>query len=100
MTESGYYPPGAEHDIKAPYNQEDLPEKEVEVTISVTLSRTVYVMVKDYQIYIDADEDGIYPTYDFSECDLHKAVNEQIVLPQNLSPCKDWNVDEFEIIRE
>ena len=26
MTESGYYPPGAEHDPNAPWNQEELPE--------------------------------------------------------------------------
>lgn len=26
MTESGFYPPGAEHDPRAPYNQPDTPE--------------------------------------------------------------------------
>ena len=41
MTESGYYPPGAEHDPNAPWNQEELPEREIEVTVSVTLSKSV-----------------------------------------------------------
>ena len=29
MTESGYYPPGAEHDPNAPWNQEDCQDKSV-----------------------------------------------------------------------
>ena len=91
MIESGYYPIGAEFDPKAPYNEQIIPDKEIEVTISVTLSKTVKITVNDYII----DEEGYY---DFSECDLHKAVKEQIKLPQQL--CEDWEVDEFEIIKE
>ena len=91
MIESGYYPIGAEFDPKAPYNEEIIPDKEIEVTISVTLSKTVKITVNDYTI----DEEGYC---DFSECDLHKAVKEQIKLPQQL--CEDWEVDEFEIIKE
>ena len=91
MIETGYYPIGAEFDPKAPYNEEIIPDKEVEVTISVTLSKTVKITVNDYII----DEEGCP---DFSECDLHKAVKEQIKLPQQL--CEDWEVDEFEIIKE
>ena len=91
MIESGYYPIGAEFDPKAPYNEQIIPDKEIEVTISVTLSKTVKITVNDCII----DEEG-YP--DFSECDLHKAVKEQIKLPQQL--CEDWEVDEFEIIKE
>ena len=91
MIESGYYPIGAEFDPKAPYNEEIIPDKEIEVTISVTLSKTVKITVNDYII----DEEGCP---DFSECDLHKAVKEQIKLPQQL--CEDWEVDEFEIIKE
>ena len=125
--ESGYYPPGAEFDPNAPYNQVDYPEREIEVTISVTLSKTVKVMVDDYQVEEDADEDGRYLSYDYSECDLHKAVEDQITLPQDLAvftermfdhdlnlkaagmpkylkgaieDCKDWSVDEMEVILE
>lgn len=125
--ESGYYPPGAEFDPNAPYNQVDYPEREIEVTISVTLSKTVKVMVDDYQVEEDTDEDGRYLSYDYSECDLHKAVEDQITLPQDLAvftermfdhdlnlkaagmpkylkgaieDCKDWSVDEMEVILE
>ena len=109
------------------YEQEDLPSKEVEVTISVTLSKTVKVMVDDYVVEEDADEDGRYLNYDYSDCDLQRAVEEQVVLPQNLAEytenmfnhdlnlkavgmpkylkdaiadCKDWCVDEMEVILE
>lgn len=127
MIESGYYPPGAEFDPRAPWNEVEYPEKEIEVTVSVTLSKTVKVLVNDYNVEEDADEDGRYLSYDFSECDLNKAVEEQVILPQNLAEfterifnkdlnlkaagmpkylkdavedCKDWCVDEMEVILE
>lgn len=115
--ESGYYPPGAEYDPNAPYNQVDLPEKEIEVLVSVTLSKTVKVRVSDYKIAdCGKDEDGDYfESIDYSECDLQGAVKDQIVLPQEAhiyikSNTKEgakahldlmgWNVDEMEVIKE
>ena len=125
--ESGYYPPGAEFNPNAPWNQVDTPDKEIEVTVSVTLSKTVKVNVNDYKIDGGLDEDGPYYEYDYSECDLHKAVEEQVVLPQNLAEytermfnhdlnlkavgmpkylksaledCKGWTVDDFEVVSE
>ena len=117
MTESGYYPPGAEHDPNAPWNQEELPEREIEVTVSVTLSKTVKIKVSDYTITDSGkDEDGDYfEDVDYSDCDLKGAVEEQITLPQNawdyIAPkskkevqaifdLKRWNVDEMEVIPE
>nr|DAO50618.1 MAG TPA: hypothetical protein [Caudoviricetes sp.] len=117
MTESGYYPPGAEHDPNAPWNQEELPEREIEVTVSVTLSKTVKIKVSDYTITDSGkDEDGEYfEDVDYSDCDLKRAVEEQITLPQNawdyIAPkskkevqaifdLKGWNVDEMEVIPE
>lgn len=121
------YPMGADTS-DAPWNQVDLPEREIEVTVSVTLSKTVKVMVDDYKVEVNADEDGMYESYDFSECNLHKAVEEQITLPHELAEftekmfnensaslkavgmprhlecaikdCKDWTVDDLEIIQE
>ena len=94
----------------APWNQVDNPEREIEVTVSVTLSKTVKIKVSDYEI-IDSgnDEDGMYfENIDYSNCDLKGAVEEQIVLPQsaykyiksNPKVYKDlsnWYVDDFEI---
>lgn len=75
----------------APWNERELPPKEIEVCVSVSLSKTVKVYVGDY----DIDEEGIP---DFSECDIKGAVKRQIVLPQKLLP--DWDVNDFECILE
>lgn len=117
MTESGYYPPGAEHDPNAPWNQEELPEREIEVLVSITLSKTVKVKVSDYEI-IDSGKDEnneYFEDIDYSNCDLKNAVKEQVVLPQDAWIYMDpktkkqakasaelcnWNVDEFEVIMD
>ena len=111
MTESGYYPPGAEHNPNAPWNQVDNPEREIEVTVSVTLSKTVKIKVSDYEITDSGkDEDGEYfEDIDCSNCDLKSAVEEQIVLPQSAhmyvkgnskiqEDLSNWCVDDFEVI--
>lgn len=122
MIESGSYPPGAEFDNNAPYNQEDLPEEEVEVTISVTLSKNVKVKINDYKVHDSMDGT---PYLEYSDYALKKAVEEQIVLPQNLAEftermfgydlglkeagiprylkeaikdCKGWYIDDMEVI--
>lgn len=123
MTESGYYPPGAEHDPNAPWNQVDNPEREIEVTVSVTLSKTVKIKVSDYEIDSGKDEDGNYfEEVDYSNCDLKEEVMKQVYLPQEageiiqkgfdsdeincvkyLDIAEDlsgWNVDDFEAITE
>ena len=89
MKESGYYPAGAEFDPRAPWNEVELPPKEVEVTISAIVSKTIKVPVRDYII----DEEG---NIDFSECDLKKAVEENIRLPN----INGWDLDNFEVIPE
>lgn len=94
----------------APWNQKENPEREIEVTVSVTLSKTIKVKVSDYDIINSGkDEDGEYfEDIDYSNCDLKSAVEEQIVLPQtahmyvksnpkvheNLS---NWCVDDLEV---
>lgn len=117
------YPMGADNS-SAPWNQSDIPEREVEVCVSITLSKTVKVYVDDYDF--DEDDRGhIYP--DFSNCDLKRAVDEQYTLPQDMAlflrrifnddldlraakmpkslrdavdDCSDWNVDDFEVVLE
>ena len=125
MTESGYYPMGAEFDKNAPYNQVDSEPIEIEVTVSVTMSKTVKVKVNDYIDEIEEDETGKYRNIDFSVCDLDTAVKEQVYLPQDscfifdnyinkgsksksesaykeakkiLDDLSGWNVDEMEVV--
>ena len=89
MKESGYYPAGAEFDPRAPWNEVELPPKDVEVTISAIVSKTIKVPVRDYTI----DEEG---NIDFSACDLKKAVEENIRLPN----INGWDLDNFEVVLE
>lgn len=90
------YPLGA--DTKdAPWNEVEVPEEEIEVTVSVTLSKTVRIKVTDYTVESGTDEEGEhFKEIDYSNCDLKKAVEEQITLPQDT--CKGWDVDDFEIV--
>lgn len=106
------YPMGADTE-DAPWNQVDNPEREIEVTVSVTLSKTVKIKVSDYGITDSGkDEDGEYfEDIDYSKCDLKRAVEEQITLPQDAckyvkgefdndqyNDLKGWCVDDFEVI--
>ena len=51
------YPPMSQSDWdRAPWNEVELPPKEVEVTISAIVSKTMKVPVRDYTI----DEKGLY----------------------------------------
>ena len=110
-----------------PCNQEDLPKREIEVAVFVTLSKTIKLTVNDYEIKEITDKAGKHLNWDCSNCNLHKAVEDQIVLPQNLAEftermfdydldlkaakmprylreaitdCKDWIVDDMECILE
>lgn len=106
------YPIGADN-ADAPWNQADNPEREIEVLVSITLSKTVKIKVSDYDI-IDSgkDEDGEYfEDIDYSNCDLKNAVESQVMLPQNAyttqlegtkvrKDLEGWTVDDFEVIEE
>ena len=89
MKESGYYPAGTEFDPRAPWNEVEVPPKEVEVTISAIVSKTMKVPIGDYII----DEEG---EADFSNCDLKKAVEENIKLPNT----EGWILDDFTVLME
>lgn len=103
------YPIGADTS-DAPWNQIDNPEREIEVTVSVTLSKTCKIKVTDYELLeAGKDENGeYYEDIDYSQCQLECDVKNQIVLPQDawkyvsdskiVSDLKDWNVDDYEVM--
>ncbi|HAU86054.1 MAG TPA: hypothetical protein DCW90_11330 [Lachnospiraceae bacterium] len=103
----------------APWNEDVSKPRKVEVTVSMTLSKTVEIEVSDYTVEKGVDEEGFPITHlDFSECDLKQAVKDQITLPdeaydklhhavyytedysaqERLEDLKDWNVDDFEVV--
>lgn len=91
------YPMGA--DTKdAPWNQEDPKLRTIEVTVSITLSKTVRIKVDDYIAEEYSDEDGYHGiSYDYSECNLEQAVRDQITLPNNVEEFNDWIEDDFAV---
>ena len=98
MTESGYYPPGAEYNPKAPWNQVDPEPRKIEVTVSITLSKTVEVEVTDYTTTEEIDEDNNHNIiHDYSECDLERAVRNQVTLPNSVGEFNDWVEDDFAV---
>ena len=98
MSESGYYPAGAEYDPRAPWNQVEPKPKKVEVTVSITLSKTVEVEVTDYTAEENIDEENNHNIiYDFSECNLEQAVRDQILLPNDTEEFNSWTEDDFAV---
>lgn len=113
-TTSGNYPLMSQSEWdNAPFNKEKQSPQKVDVTVSITLSKTVQVEVDDYTTEEVWDEDYHGIDYDFSECDLKQAVKNQIYLPNEAFRCidyrnwakakndlKDWCVDDFEVVLE
>jgi hypothetical protein len=107
--ESGYYPPGAEFDSTAPYNEEPQDEEEIEVTISLSISKNFKLSSKNHEndLHNLVDNQVTLPI-DLADCvnsifkyDLDlKAAGMPLYLKMVLEDCSDWNVDDFEIIRE
>ena len=85
MTESGDYPTGAEFNKDAPYNQVDPKEREFEVTISQSLSKTVTVLTSNYVEIEDCDENmDKCLSIDTSNTDWMEVYNESHKTPKEL----------------
>ena len=111
LNSNSNYPPMSQSEWdNAPWNQVASPEKEIEVTVSITLSKTVRISVSDYEITDSGkDEDGEYfEDIDYSNCDLKGAVEEQVILPQSAhmyvkgnskvqEDLSNWCVDDLEV---
>lgn len=71
---SGYYPPGAEYDPNAPYNQSEPPEVPVELTATETMTKTITVYTnKVWRVY---DEEG-YGCYESDGFEPKEAWDEE-----------------------
>ena len=93
MNESDYYPTGTYNNPDAPWNEVIKKPQKVEVTVSITLSKTVEIEVDDYTTE-EINENGVYNAiYNFDNCDLEQAVRNQIDLPSRVFD--DWSEDDF-----
>ena len=96
MSESDYYPTGTYNNPDAPWNEVAKKPQKVEVTVSITLSKTVEIEIDDYTAEKDFDENGYQGiAYDFSECNLEQKVRDQITLPNSVEEFNDWSEDDF-----
>lgn len=73
------YPPGAEFDPNAPWNQVDK-EEEVEVLVSITMSRVVTVTVSE----------------NYTDESLKAAVNDKFGEPEKNFP--DYDIDDYTVM--
>ena len=84
MYSTGDYPLGAANDPRAPYNEVENPEVEVELFVWKGIGKRIKVKTKDYRI-IDqgVDEDGsYYCERDFSDTDFWSLIEEQCPPPE------------------
>lgn len=113
------YPLGADT-ASALWNKKKNKPIEIEATVSITLSKQVKIKIDDYKATEVPDEYyGIMLDYDFSDCDLESAVEEQLYLPGNnkllmenwdsmtetskqtaIKDLTDWCVDDFTVIMD
>lgn len=84
------YPIGADTE-NAPWNEKE--PKPIEITVSITLSKNVVVELSNYTIELDEDGNA---NYSYDNCDVYKALSEQIELPSD--KCPDWDIDDLEIV--
>lgn len=80
-------------DKNAPYNEVEHSDEELEIFVSVVISKTIKVKVSDYTI-VDAgiDENRIpYVIKDYSTCDIKEAVRNKLGV-------KDFNLTNFELV--
>lgn len=119
---TGNYPVMSQsEEDKAPFNEDINKPKEVEVTVSITLSKTFKIEMSNYYTETEIDEDNNSNTYyTYSDTDLKQAVRDQITLPDeafeklhhavylsedcnaqhSIEDLKDWNTDDFEVVLE
>lgn len=90
MIESGYYPPGAEFDPNAPWNQHDIEEVVKPINYSCALRRTADVATDNYipgGIEREWDGEGYYAFRepdDFSDTEWLKEFHKQFNTPLQL----------------
>ena len=85
---SGFYPPGAEYDPNAPYNEVEPPEMEVELTATVTMTKTTPFWtnkvwrVYDEEGYCSTESDGFDPEEAWDEATYSLEMSLQLALEE------------------
>jgi len=96
MRESGYYPPGAEFDPRAPYNEPVIPEQDFGVDVEYVLQKkAVKVTTDDYRPEFD-DETG-HVDANTEDTDWENAYeNSHYTIPELLSELESYIKQDLE----
>lgn len=77
MRESDYYPAGAYSDPYAPYNEVEVPERNFEVSVTETLTRTATVTTQKYCPEFDEEDGRTYANTD--DTDWHEVYKDNFM---------------------
>lgn len=83
------YPPGAEHDPNAPYNQWEPDEREFDVSVSVTIAKKTRLTTNDYSVEYDEEDGRLYYITDDTDWQKSYEDSEPSVL-EMLEELKDY----------
>ena len=96
MRESGYYPPGAEFDPNAPYNEPVIPEQDFEVDVEYVLQKkAVKITTDDYSPEFDEETGHVDANTD--DTDWENAYeNSHYTIPELLSELESYIKQDLE----
>ena len=96
MRESGYYPPGAEFDPQAPWNEPVIPERDFEVDVEYVLQKkAVKVTTDDYSP--EFDEETGHVDANTEDTDWENAYeNSHYTIPELLSELESYIKQDLE----
>lgn len=113
MNRNSNYPPGAEHDPNAPYNEKEPKTIKVKLDVYLTIHKVVEIETDKYYAFPGEINDGEYlpPKIEFDEQEIENDFLEQTTLPHqlaqlveqdevtkwNLADASGWELDEAEI---
>ena len=109
MTESGYYPSGAEFDPSAPFNEEEPQYRSVEVDVTLTLHKKINIDISENYLREEFDKKK-GTTLEYYGDDLNEEVCSNVVLPNKayhyiqgntnkgrkaIQDLKDWEIEDI-----
>lgn len=113
MNRNSNYPPGAEHDPNAPYNEREPELKKVKLDVYLTIHKVVEIETDKYYKFEGEINDGEYlpPKIEFDEEEVESDFFEQTTLPHDLAylvehgkankwdleDASGWDIDDVEI---
>lgn len=113
MNRNSNYPPGAEHDPNAPYNEREPEKKKVKLDVYLTIHKVVEIETDKYYKFDGEINDGEYlpPKIEFDEQEIENDFLSYTTLPHelarlveqgianrwNLKDASGWDLDVAEI---